>query len=192
MDDITQFVKININTKNEKKLLTPGYSYFYNISLNDSILYWTERRYHPRWEHVKYQIIMSYDFRSGKRKQLTHRTSYFFPVISPNNKEIACISNLKDGGNSLILLNSTDGSLKKKIPIKEYIKNLSYSDNGEYIYFYKLQQNGYVLVELQIETLNERIILPASYNNRNWILLYSILTTKMELAIFIYWRNQIV
>ena len=167
IDNLTQFIIVNIYTQKESKLLTPGYSYFYNISLIDSILTWSERRYHPRWEQVKYQVVMTYDFRTKKKKQLTHKSNYFAPVIHPSRKEIACLKYDKSGNNSIIILSTKNGEILHQIPKKYFIKSLVYSTQGDAIFFFQLKQNGFELIRLGLSDLSEEIIIPASYNNRN-------------------------
>lgn len=164
-----KFVIININTHKEYKLFTTGYSYFDNVDLCDSILLWTERRYHPRWEQVKYQVVMKYDFRTHKKTQISHRTNYTFVVKNPAKNEIACINNSISGENSIVFISLETNKITKEIAIKEQIKNLEFSDDGKYIYFYKLGKGGFGLFKLNIS--NELItqILNPSFKNRNFI-----------------------
>ena len=173
IDIIDQFVAINIHSKKEKKVLTPGYSYFYNISLSDSVLCWSERRYHPRWQQVKYQVIMTYNFRTKKRKQLSRRTNYLFPVLNPKKAEIACIETLNNGNNTIAIISASNGKLLKRLQFDKPIKNLCYDESASNIYFYRLEKKGYSLIQKSCSSGKENIILPPSFNNRDWISVYN-------------------
>ena len=170
INDRYRFITINTNTGKQKRLGNIGTSHFYNISIKDSMICWTQKRYHPRWENVRYSVIMTYDFRTKNRKQLTHKTNYIFPIFNSKADKIACIENEKNGKNSIIILDIKTGEIQKKINVSSTIKNLSFSSNNEFIYYYQLQKNGFEIVEYNLNNNTQRVILPASFENRNWLL----------------------
>ncbi len=164
------FITINTLTGKQNNLFNLGNSHIYNISVQDSIITWSEKRFHPRWENVQYSIIMTYNFRTKKKKQLTHRTNYIFPTLDSKAQKIACIQNSKNGDNSIIILDSKSGKIRQEIKIAPTIKNICFSDNNKYIYYYQLQKNGFEIVEYNIANNTQRVVLPASFENRNWLL----------------------
>jgi len=170
LDDVTNFILINTISKKEERLLTPAYSYFYNISLSDSLLCWSERRHHPRWEHVSYSVIMTYNFRTQKKKQLTHKSTLVFPVYNSKSNSIACIKNSKSSENSIIILDAETGNIKREITNNLFIKNLAFSDDGKQLFFYQLQKEGFELIKYNISEELQELVLKPSFNNRNWIL----------------------
>lgn len=93
LDNIPKFVAIDArkSKKEEWVLLVPGYSEFYNISLKDSVICWDEIRFDPRWEHRRYHVIMTYDLRNSKCKQITNKTRYYQPELNKDAGLIACI-----------------------------------------------------------------------------------------------------
>jgi len=170
INDRYRFITINTITGKQKRIMNLGISHFYNVSVEDSMICWTEKRYHPRWENVQYSVVMTYNFRTRKRKQLTHRTNYLFPVLDSKANRIFCIENSKNGDNSIIILDAKTGEIDKEIKIPLTIKNLSISNDNRYIYYYQLQKDGFELVEYNLSEDSQRIMLSASFENRNWLL----------------------
>ncbi len=167
--EISQLVSIHIKTGEEKKILIPGYGDFNNLSIRDSFMVWTERRYHPRWEQVKYHVVMKYDFRNEKKQQITHRSNLSFPVLSADAKQIAAISQSLDGNYQIEILSSADGKKLETIACDAFIKNITFNELGNKIYFYRLRSQGFELIEYDLHTKIEKQLLKPSYNNRNWI-----------------------
>ncbi len=171
IDDYSKFVLINIKTKKESKILTPGYSYFDNIEIRDSNIFWIERRYHPRWEQVKYMVVMNYNFRTHKKIQISHRTNYTFVSKNPEKEEIACINIKKNGDNSIVIISLKDNKILYEIDIKEQIKSLAYSSDGGKIYFYKLEKEGFSISALNIKTKQIIQIYKPDFKNKNHIII---------------------
>ncbi|MPM05355.1 Protein TolB [bioreactor metagenome] len=141
MDDYARFVTININTGEEKTICKAG---FYaseelpatdvipvlsknspgswttdNLSLAGNCFVWAEKKWHPRWEHVSYSVIMKHDLSSGKTTQLTHRTKYFSPALSTDGKRIVAVEFLPDGTCNIVVLDASDGNLIDTYPIEK-------------------------------------------------------------------------
>ncbi|RLD46979.1 MAG: hypothetical protein DRI86_01720 [Bacteroidetes bacterium] len=172
INEIGSFVLISNedNVQNQKRILLPGYSSFDNITLQDSTLFWTETRYHNRWEHLKYSVLMKYNFRNNKREQLSRNTRLYSPTYNSKSKTVACLQQSVSGDYSLVLLSSESGELIKEISMPSFIKNIYIDDNGENIYYYILRDKGFELIEYNVASEKQNEILPPSLNNRNKIL----------------------
>ena len=132
IDDLTRIVRISGN-KREKKLFLTGIGYqSESLTVSDSILYWSEKTYDPRWGLRDYRVIKSYNLNSGRIGQLTHRTRYFAPSVSRDGKLIATVGISLDNKYSLDILNSADGALIKKITTPENLLFIhpSWADDG--------------------------------------------------------------
>ena len=91
MDDIPRIVKIDIKKHWIKRLHTPGYGSIDNLSLANNLIVWNERGYNPRWQHRKFMVVKSYNLTTGKVKQLTHRTRYYYPNLDAEAKRIVVV-----------------------------------------------------------------------------------------------------
>ncbi len=138
MDNCALFVKINVNTGEEKKLFKAG---FYaseelpltdpipvlsnspgswttdNLSINGNWMTWAEKKLDPRWEHVSYSVVMKYNFETDKTVQLTHKTKYFSPVFSSDGSKMAVVEFLSDGVCNIVVINAKSGEEINKYPL---------------------------------------------------------------------------
>ncbi len=172
---INSFTKVSSQNSQQKqqKILLPSYGSFDNIAVSDSFIFWTEKRYHNRWQNSSYSVLMSYNFTSEKRSQLSKKTRYYFPTYSAKANLISCLSQSIKGDYSLMILSSIDGSIIDEIEMPSFIKNPYIDNSGEHIYYYILKKKGFALMEYTIALRKEKQILPASYNNRNRIIKYN-------------------
>jgi len=115
IDDLTKVVLLNKNGE-EKELFKVGVN-FYTESLSacDSMIYWSELVNDPRWGMRDYRVIKTFNANSGKTEQLTHQTRYYAPAITSNGKQLVAVEISPENKNALVILNSVDGSLQKKI-----------------------------------------------------------------------------
>lgn len=79
-------------------------------------LVWTENRYHPRWSSRTYSVLVLYDWTHHKKYQLTHRSRYFSPALSPDGKRIVCMRISSNQQRHLVILDAQDGSLLHVLP----------------------------------------------------------------------------
>lgn len=172
IDDVSQFVKVyNENgEQQESRIFIPGYGSKNNISVNDSMVFWIEKRVHSRWQHTNYSVLMSCNFVTKKRKQLSKKTRYFYPIYNPKTNSVACVNQSFKGDYSLVLLSAISGEIIKEINMPSFIKHPQFNENGDKIYYYILRKNGFELVEYNLENDKQKIILPSSFNNRDRIL----------------------
>lgn len=70
---------------------------------------------HPRWRWTSYSEIRLLDINTGKQKNLSSKTRYFTPDISPDGKIVAASQVALDGKSSLVLLNTGNGKVMKEI-----------------------------------------------------------------------------
>ena len=172
INEIGSFIIHNINDvkTDEQELLIPSYGSFSNISSSDNKLFWCERRFHNRWQHVKYSVLMTYDFASKKRKQLSRKTRYYYPSYNANKSTVVCVSQSTGGDYSLVFINSESGKLIREIEMPAFIKNPFFETNGNNVYYYILGDKGFELMEYNLNDDVHRSIMPASYNNRNGLI----------------------
>jgi len=113
------FVIRNINSGINKKIITKAISLDNYFSLrNNKIVY---AAYEPdlRWGWRDFSVLRLLDIRTGKEKKLTSRSKYFSPDISEDGKYIVAVRADEEGKTELHMLNSSTGSLEKKMPNPE-------------------------------------------------------------------------
>jgi hypothetical protein len=115
IDMLDQFIKID-SLGNERKLIMPGPTTELNLSAASNILVWDEIHRHPRWSNQSYSIIKAYDMSKGKLKQITRRSRYFSPDISPAGSKIATIETDNDMKNFIVILDGVNGKAIKRFP----------------------------------------------------------------------------
>jgi hypothetical protein len=130
MDDITRFVAVERNG-NEKIIFTPGFLFSETFSVVDSAIVWSEVVYDTRWDNCKYTSIKMYDLRTGKCKTILPKTYFFAPALSNDKKLIAAIENNPAGENKLVIIETKNGNILKKIAPTENVKLITPSWNAD-------------------------------------------------------------
>lgn len=140
MDHYARFVTINIYSGEERTICKAG---FYaseelpatdvipvlsknspgawttdNLSFAQNNFVWAEKKWHPRWEHVSYSVIMKHDLTTGETVQLTHRSKYFCPALSADGKRITAVEFLPDGSCNIVILAASNGNLIDTYPLE--------------------------------------------------------------------------
>ncbi|MDP4223426.1 MAG: hypothetical protein Q8868_08940, partial [Bacteroidota bacterium] len=165
LDDLTKFIQIGSDGK-EKYLFTAGYNFMpESISVSDSDIYWSEMTNDPRWTMRDYRVIKSFSFRTGKVRQLTHRTRYYAPSVSPDGKLLAAVEVTPENDYYLTILCSRDGSLLRKFrtPDNLLFVHPKWSDDGSRIVTVVFGKTGNNIALVDPESGNTDLLLPFSF-----------------------------
>jgi len=156
---IDRFVQITDESK-EQKLFVPGLYDNYNLSANENFLVWSEHVPDPRWYYRDYSVVMRYDYRTKKKKQLTHKTKLFAPSISRDGARICAVEVTPQYQCTLLILDSL-GSVTKRFENKSnaFYKTPRWNEDGTTIVAVKLNPDGYSLVTIDVASGVERIVL---------------------------------
>ncbi len=141
MDIIPRFISLNVADGKEKTIFIPGNSDFYNCSFADSTICWAEWRYDPRWDHRAYHVLMTYDMRTHKRKQLGEKTQLFAPQLDRHGDKIVCVENTFDDKFYLTIVDAHSGKTLKKFRSFDFPKMPVWNEDGSKIYFIALARN---------------------------------------------------
>jgi hypothetical protein len=138
------FVLINEGRKPEKRLLVPGYGYPWYLSCAKGKLVWTEMRSDPRWENRSWSVIMLMDLKTGNVHRLTSGSRYMSAAISPDATRIAASENGPDNSNSLVIIDTRDGSIQERIPApgNAYLQRPRWDESGRKIIVISLTDAG--------------------------------------------------
>jgi len=115
LSDNPCFIKIDLKTKKERKLLIPGYLTGIPSYYNENI-FWTEYKPHIRWEYKNFSVVKWYNSSTKKIKTIAKNGRYFSPIYNPEDKLVYVISG-KDDGTSFVEAFSLNGKIEKSIPI---------------------------------------------------------------------------
>ncbi len=168
LDDIPQFVSINPSTKEEKKefilgpLNNPGF-----ISVAGNTVVWAEFRFDTRWLTRSYSVVNTYNLATKSFKQLTSKTRYAAPDISPDRTKIVVVETTEDYTNRLVILNANSGEVIKKIENEGngFYSMPQWDDTGNAIVVLNQfdQKKGVLLIEYESEA--KKVILPYGHEH---------------------------
>ncbi|MCX6243597.1 MAG: hypothetical protein NTU98_02735 [Bacteroidetes bacterium] len=165
MDDPDRFMQINRKTGKEKKILTMGPASDESISVTGNYLVWSEYQPDPRWNNRSYSVIRLHDFSNHTTRNLTSRTRYFAPFLSPDGGRIAAIRISTENQCSIDILETTSGKILKTYPMERNVMALTpnWSPDGSCIVFVILTEKGKSIACLHLETGKTTYLLPFGF-----------------------------
>ncbi len=107
MDDQTRIVRI-IDGE-EEVIFTPGSLLSPNISAGNDFIVWSEYQGDLRWSNRNFSVIKIGNVTNGKIVQLTKKSKYFSPAVSPDNQKIVCSKTDSEGHNYIVVLRMING-----------------------------------------------------------------------------------
>ena len=181
---------------NNKPLFTLGASPdgVHRIQNNTDYIVWNELRTHPNFSTETYSVLMVWDIPSSKKIQLTKIEKAFSPTIHPKQSKVAYLELESD---YTFLLKEIDLSTKEVRTLlnteSDYLRNLNYSEDGQYLTYIDQKTDVQTLCVYnfgtnQLETYNiphlyqisnafltqdYTFVLTADYNNYEYIYLYN-------------------
>jgi hypothetical protein len=164
IDNLTKVVLLSREGK-EKNLFTVGANYFSeSLTASDSVIYWSELVNDPRWLLRDYRVIKSYSFDTGKTKQLTHLTRYYAPSVTSDGKYIAAVEVNTDNKYFLVILNSIDGSIIRRISTPDNLLFIHprWSEDGKQIVSVVFGKAGNNISVINPESGKAEILMPYS------------------------------
>lgn len=159
-----RIVLTNLKKNKTKKLLSVGYGQFQNLTLKDSVLCYTEKRIHSRWQKVQYEVLMRYDFKTKKKIRLSRKTHYYYPSLNDNATQVAVLNQSKSGAYSIEVLDVKSGKNLQTIPLKNFVKHHTFTHEGNLLW-YELTEKGWQLTEYQLESKSSKSIGYPTYSN---------------------------
>jgi len=148
-NDIPRLYTIDLHTSRESRLMTPGVWFFKEtLSYDGKELCWSERIPDPRWQLKDHAIIRLYNIEKGLSRQVTNRSRYFAPSLSPDGTEIAAVHVSTENKYSLVILDTEGGDVKQSFtfPDNRMILTPCWSADGNKIVVVVIGGNGKALV----------------------------------------------
>lgn len=131
---------IQIKEGVETKLCPIGITTENFLNVNGNKVSWMEERINPRRNSQSYSIIVSYDLVSNKTTEITKNTKLFSPSFNFKGDEIVAVQANENNKNSILILNSSDGSVLKKLsnPENDFISYPQWNkDENQIVYISK-------------------------------------------------------
>ena len=140
----SQFVITDESGGKEHVLTTTGYIFPYFFSYSDSTLVWSEIHPDIRWDNRDYSVIKRMDIGGGPVKQLTYRTRYTAPDISPDGKTIVAVSTTPALRCSLVFLDAVTGEVLMDVvpPDNLILQRPAWSSDGREVTVVTLSKDG--------------------------------------------------
>ncbi|HUW92359.1 MAG TPA: hypothetical protein VMV74_04275 [Bacteroidales bacterium] len=128
----------------EKVLTTTGYVYPYVFSYSDSYIVWAELHSDPRWNNLDYSVIKKISISGGPITQLTFRSRYTAPDLSPDGRTIVAVSTTPEFAYSLVFIDAYTGEklMDLAIPGNLIIQRPAWSSDGQAVTMVTLSPSG--------------------------------------------------
>lgn len=107
---VRQIVTLNEN-REEKRLYIPGSLSANRISVNAGKITWSETIPDARWGNQSYSVIKVFDISTKTETQLTRKTRYYAPALSPSGNYIAAVENDVLNNCFLVILDAWNGNI---------------------------------------------------------------------------------
>jgi len=118
----------------EKKLFSIGDEIGkINFEESDSTMVWNEVRKDPRWGQKRHSIVRSYDFRTGKLRDITHYGAYIYPIKVTSDR-VAAIHYLQNGNEHIDMLDKGSGAVVGSIAVPDSLQILEMTHIGHSLY----------------------------------------------------------
>ena len=124
------------------------------VSVNGGKIAWDEIRFDPRWTARSYSVIVVHYPETGKTKQITDKTRFYAPALSPDGKQIAVVEFTPERMCSLVILDAESGHEVRRFPSdgNEFIRRPSWSSDGNQIVFTRQKTEGVAIAIMDAET----------------------------------------
>jgi hypothetical protein len=162
-DDIPRIMLTDTAGK-ESILITPGYMVDENLSASGTLICWAEAEKDPRWDLRTYSVIMVHDLGSGKTRQISNKTRYFSPRLSPDGKSIVAVEVDEQNNYFLVILDSDHGAVINIFPVtgNYFPDHPVWSPGGEQIAVVLTRDEGKCLAVADPVTGGFEIVMPFS------------------------------
>ncbi len=144
MSDPSRFVITDPANGTEHVLTTTGYIYPYFFSYSDGTMVWSELHPDIRWENREYSVIKRMEITGGPVRQLTYRTRYTAPDLSPDGKTIVAVSTTPELRCSLVFLDAFTGEVLMNLvpPDNLILQRPAWSSDGQAVTMVTLSRDG--------------------------------------------------
>ncbi len=144
LSDPSRFVITENGGGKELNITTTGYIYPYFFSYSGNTIVWAEQHPDIRWDNRDYSVIKRLDLPGGLITDVTSRTRYTAPDLSPDGRTIVAVSTTPDMVCSLVFLDSHTGEVLMNLvpPESLILQRPAWSSDGREVTMVTLNQQG--------------------------------------------------
>lgn len=140
--DIPAFV--TLDGKTERRVHQTGFlNNSATLSAGGKIIVWAEQHFDPRWGMRDYTVIKSMDVDFRNLTQLTFRSRYFAPTLSPDASRLVVVETDASGASRLVLLSGQDGTIRTGFPNPDgaFLQQPRFLEDGKRVVFVAQQSH---------------------------------------------------
>ncbi|MGB3802241.1 MAG: hypothetical protein WA952_20635 [Lewinella sp.] len=134
------------------------------VAMGDRFALWTQYAQDPRYTNQNYSDIVIYEFRTGRKRQLTKAGHYVSASFSPDQRRLGAVwFDAQAGGPELHILDAANGSVLLRQELTE--NNAAwpvFSSDGESVYFLGQTYGGVAIEAWNLATNSRETLLPRS------------------------------
>ncbi|WP_420152460.1 hypothetical protein [Siphonobacter sp.] len=164
-----------LDGQNETKLYETGFlQNSATLSLGQTTLVWAEQHFDPRWGMRDYTVLKTLDLRTGTTRQVTRKSRYFAPTISPDGRTILTVSIDTEGKSQLVLVQASDGQVLRTFPNPQQslYQQPRFAADGRRAIMVRQVGSQKTLTILNLETGQSQDVFPLQTQNLSQPLLY--------------------
>ncbi|MFK7899296.1 MAG: TolB family protein [Cyclobacteriaceae bacterium] len=185
---IAGLYRIDLPSKKETLLTQLGISNQNYISYANNTVVWAEIRLDPRWKERDYSVVMSYNLVTKKKRQLTHKTKYFSPSLSPDGSKLAVVEITPEMENSIKIIDTKSGKLLTTLPntTNSFLSYPFWGSDGNTLYTVSKQEDKKTIIAYNLQTVTSSLLIEPIENTIeapiffNGIIYFSSNFTKVE------------
>ncbi|WP_374163358.1 TolB family protein [Arcticibacter sp. MXS-1] len=134
----------------EQKIVNIGLQETAWFSYSAGKIVWDESRFDPRFHQRSFNVINIFDTRTGRARQLTHRSRLFAPALSPDGQTILAVAVTYSNEIFLVELDARNGRELKRYasPGNRMLQMPAFSGDGSKAVVVAVEQTGKSLYEL--------------------------------------------
>jgi len=153
LEDNPKVISIDLKDGKGEYLFTPGNLMSNRISVYKNFIFFDEYVPDKYWGYRSYSDIFMYNVNRHKKIRITKNCRYFAPDIDSDGKRIAVVENNIRGQNSIVIINSINGSIINRYPspLNAEIQYPSWDLTGRLIVATLVDTSGKVLVILDTQ-----------------------------------------
>lgn len=165
--DIDQFVRFDASGEARKEFVPGIMNRSGMLSSTQYKVVWNEYHYDPRWRVKTYSVIKSYDFVTGEKRTITDKSRYSAAAISPDGYKVATVLTTEDQTFFVVVVDYYSGKEVKRFgnPDNAFYSMPEWSEDGKQIVALKTTGEGKAVVALDYSSGEERVLIPAGYEN---------------------------
>ncbi len=144
LSDPSRFVITDPGKGTERVLTTTGYIYPYFFSYSSGTIVWAETHPDIRWDNREYSVIKRMEISGGPVTQLTYRTRFTAPDLSPDGKTVVAVSTTPEMRCSLVFLDALTGEVLMDVvpPESLILQRPQWSSDGQVVTVVTLSHDG--------------------------------------------------